>query len=256
MTGILRTISHWGERLSTREDVAWLGRISPAFTATIAATATEFRWLAPSASGPSILTGKSHLAEQLYRNLMVPLKHVDPLSRVRRRICFRWMDWQAPREAARVLAAQAGYGDKFLYHLPVTSPLPAVIPACCRPVMSVYDLVPMIFRDSYGTKFPVTFAHTINSAKAARAHFIVNAASTLQALVCMFDIDPAHIHIVPLAAEPPPLNRASASNFRTKAGAPFFCMSAVTTNAVKTYHWWFAPSPGSARNHPSSMISK
>lgn len=67
--------------------------------------------------------------------------------------------------------------------------------------MSVYDLAPLVFTDSYHPKFRRDFTNSILAARTAGAHFLVNAASTRHEIVCRMDIPPERVHIVPFGAD-------------------------------------------------------
>lgn len=218
--GIYRTIANWGSGLSDREDVQWVGRISEALSIKPAEFDPTFSWAGPESRNP-VLSDGSALSEWFYRNLMVTISRRDILSRSRRWLGFRWRNRSGPREAGRVLFQRAAQGGKFVYHMPISTYMPLDIPDTCIPVMNIYDVVPLVFRDTYSDADRKSFDASVRGANSVGSHFIVNAASTKHAFCCFYDIDPLKVHVIQLGCGNPADEPAPATAPKDDQ-APFF----------------------------------
>ena len=222
-SGIYRVLANWGRGLSGREDVQFLGRISAGLSHEAAALEPSLAWSGPESRNP-VLSDGSPVLEALYRGLMVPISRRDILSRSRRWLGFRWRDREGPREAGRMLRQRAAQGGRFVYHMPVSSFMPPEVPENCIPLMNIYDVVPLVFRDTYSDADRKSFEGYVRGAHSVGSHFIVNAASTKHAFCCFYDIDPANVHVVPLGCEDSPVGVDHPAQAAAAKGnyAPFF----------------------------------
>lgn len=201
-SGIYRTISKWGSGLSDRKDTEWVGRISDALSTEAAEFDSDFSWVRSSCKS-HIYHANSPLAEWIYRKLMIPIKRQDIISKARRWIGFRWQNQSGPQETERILYRRASHPGKFVYHMPVSTWMPKSVPESCIPLMNVYDVVPLIFRDTYSKKERNLFDKYISRADSIGSHFIVNAASTKHSFCCFYNIEPENVHVVQLGCPDP-----------------------------------------------------
>jgi glycosyltransferase involved in cell wall biosynthesis len=91
--------------------------------------------------------------------------------------------------------------SKFVYHSPLTTPLPHNLPKYCVPVVSIYDIIPLVFSDSYPDSTRLNFRKTIDSIQHHNAHIIVNSEDTKHSLICYFNIPASRIHVVQLGSD-------------------------------------------------------
>jgi glycosyltransferase involved in cell wall biosynthesis len=102
---------------------------------------------------------------------------------------------------SEVLAKSSPTDKPWIYHNPFPMVLPGKIPKGCVPVINIYDIVVWIFRDTYSKKHRTLFDQAVCSLKRHNGHAIVNSINTRHSLVSYFDLDPSHIHVIPLGCD-------------------------------------------------------
>jgi glycosyltransferase involved in cell wall biosynthesis len=118
----------------------------------------------------------------------------------------------------RSLPTCFGTTSRWIYHAVIPARLPARIPDGCVPLISIYDVIPLIFTDTYPQEFRRELSQTVAMARHHDAHLLVNSVDTKHSIVAFFDYPAHRVHVVPLGCDPP---ASLAQPAHPNAGRPY-----------------------------------
>lgn len=194
MAGMVRTIVEWGRHLAHRSDVAF---VAPGLERVVKAALLrnpEYRLIGDLVDEPAVPS----LTEKIALRLPPPFIRTSLLSRLRRRLAVGLEPVRFATDT-KTFFNSTRFPGRFVYLLPSVKLLPPEIPTRCVPVMNVYDLIPLVFKEG---KFigDRRYMESIQRIQTLGGHFVVNSNYVKHSLVCMFDILPDRVHVVNLGA--------------------------------------------------------
>lgn len=195
--GMGRVVLSWGRAVAEAPGGSLISGLSSKWIQQVIESEPAFDWM----SKVSILHGDERPYFPLLRHLLSKAGHqADFASKAARFIAFQGAE-RASSYGIEKLFQRDGMGERFIYHCPLPEVLPRTLPSHCVPVINVYDIMPLVFRDTYNKAACERFSTAVKSVMTHRGHIIVNSGDTKHSLVCFFNFDSEHIHVVPLGAD-------------------------------------------------------
>lgn len=137
------------------------------------------------------------VASWLQTSLPPSMDRRDMLSRSRRKLAVSLIPRWELKATADWLQQAARRSRAFVYFVPFARTMPKAFPANCVPVMNVFDIIPLLFKDaSFGDA--TGLSKTIQSFANAGGRFTVNSKHARHDLISMFEIDASRVAVVPL----------------------------------------------------------
>jgi glycosyltransferase involved in cell wall biosynthesis len=197
MAGMIRCMIEWSKIMASDPTVAF---VCPGFSHLMSDALSKIPGMSE-VSAKLQLSARREFSETLCTRLPVPMSRRDLAARVRRKVAHRLQTSLFALDTKNLLQ-NLGENHASIYFQPSVFPLPASIPERCIPVMNVYDLIPLVFKNKGQIGDPI-YAASIQSVSRLGGHFIVNSHHVRHSLVCMFDVPVERVHVVSLGALPP-----------------------------------------------------
>jgi glycosyltransferase involved in cell wall biosynthesis len=220
MAGMGRVTHTWGRLISQSENGAIISGLPASWIDKIISAEPAFEWMARG----NLVKGPEHSASPVLQKMVARSGfRRDLLSRLKRGPAFKLSEGMARRGVSRIFFDRSFTGEKFIYHQPLSDVLPNRLPANCIPVVSIYDIMPFVFTDTYGPAARKAYLETLSSIKRHQAHVVVNSSDTKHSLICLFNLPGECIHVVPLGADVPvTLNAPSGNRREIPTARPYF----------------------------------
>ena len=199
--GMGRVLHSWAGRIAPLPDVRLMAAIPPRLIRQVQDLVESFRWMARHAP----IHGTEDAIQSAAAGILLKLRKKNRaglLGRKMRGLAYRAFDSRHGRQLVAALHAQRDLAPRFVYHNPLTAALPRDLPDSCIPVVSIYDIMPFVFRDTYPDSVRQAFTKSVESISRHKAHVIVNSEDTKHSLICFFGIPSSRIHVVPLGSDP------------------------------------------------------
>lgn len=142
----------------------------------------------------------------------------------------RWLGYHAMVHESRkrigpMISSHLKPGERAVYHNSGAFFVPYTLPPCCVPVVTLFDIIPFIFLDTYPPKVRRYFKKNLHLLASAGGHVIVNSYDTKHYLVCLLDFPAERIHVVPLGSDPPTLPPIAGSYAETQPPSGILCVA-------------------------------
>jgi glycosyltransferase involved in cell wall biosynthesis len=200
-SGMTRVMHAWGRLISNSVEGSIVTGLPESWTNKIFNIEPSFRWMKQG----HFYTGPEQFGSTTIENcLQIAGTNKTLPAKFLRSPAFSLADRFGAKGVRRIFRAMEDQATSFIYHYPLPHTSFENLPLNCIPVINLYDIMPVVFRDSYNHKERRIFFRTIESVKRNKAHVIVNSEDTRHSLVCFFAIEPTRIHVVPLGADLPP----------------------------------------------------
>lgn len=199
-SGMTRVMHAWGRLISASKEGTIVSGLPTTWTDRIFNIEPKFRWMKEG----HFLSGPEQPGSTIIQKcLQVAGTRTDLSAKLLRSPAFTLSDRIGARGIRSTIQTAEGQASSFIYHYPLPHTNFEGLPRNCIPVINLYDIMPVVFRDTYNDKERRIFSRTIHSVKQHQAHVIVNSEDTKHSLVCFFAIEPSKIHVVPLGADLP-----------------------------------------------------
>lgn len=196
MAGMPRTILEWAIALSDASEITY---IAPGFNHLIGRILDSDDRFNP-LSRKFQRNPEPDWTERIAVKLPPSLDRRTITAKVRRRAALQWLNHRFPLDT-RCYIQSLDQRQPAIFFQPTVRAVPTGLPHQVIPVMNVYDLIPLVFKDKGRIGNPV-YRRAIESVQAAGGHYIVNSAHVRHSLICMFDVDPGKVHLVQLGVSP------------------------------------------------------
>lgn len=197
-SGMGQVAHSWGREITSSTSTKLVTGLPGSWVEEILQKEPDFAWMRS-----RIVTGPEAAGSRLIKATLARCGFDRRLqSRVQRLAAFRAAEQMARRGLEKIYREPQFQENRFVHHSPLPEPLPEHLPTCCVPIVTIYDIIPFIFRDSYSNAHRRAFSRTISSIAKNKAQVIVNSSDTRHSLVCFFGLDGASVHVVPLGSNP------------------------------------------------------
>jgi glycosyltransferase involved in cell wall biosynthesis len=194
-TGIAKTTMEWVSAFRELHGVEFVAPGLPLASKHLLAGHPELAAIGREVHEQTSLT--ACLASWLQTSLPPSMDRRDWLSRSRRKLAVSLIPRWELKATEDWVQQTARHSQAFVYFVPFSRTMPRTFPANCVPVMNVFDIIPLLFKDvSFGDASGLS--KTIQSFANAGGKFTVNSKHARHDLVSMFDVDAARVAVVPL----------------------------------------------------------
>lgn len=201
-TGIARTTIEWANALRNISGTEFTAPGLPIESKQLLSSHPEIEAIGRTVRDED--TSTARFASWAQTVLPAPMSQRNPVSKIRRKIAALLIPSLDRKVTSDFLAKAARSPVPFVYFVPFVRPMPGRFPEHCVPVMNVFDIIPLLFKDPGFGKTSGLF-RSIDSFSASGGRFIVNSKDARHALISMFDIAPERVRIVPLGVASPTL---------------------------------------------------
>lgn len=201
LTGIARTTIEWAKRFGVDDRFEFTAHGISVASRNLMGGEPDLARIGGSIREPASLVEKA--TDWVNFRVPSPTTKRDILSRARRAIASRSLQFLSTASTSSFLKRRSRiHLEKFIFFVPFVRPLPGSLPSNCIPVMNVFDLIPLTFKDpTFGETR--SYHRSIQRVADLGGEYVVNSRDARHALISMFSVSPDRVHVVPLGVDQP-----------------------------------------------------